>query len=105
MTGTAQALVGRDRELGALERLLADVRTGSPRFVVMSGEPGIGKSSFLDALASRAESAGCLVLEGRATELERDFPFGLIVDALDGGSATPTCRPSSPRSSIRSTHR
>ncbi|HYB31009.1 MAG TPA: AAA family ATPase, partial [Solirubrobacteraceae bacterium] len=84
MTGTAHALVGRDRELSALERLLAEACAGSPRFVLISGEPGIGKSSLLDELASRAESGGCLVLEGRATELERDFPFGLIVDALDG---------------------
>lgn len=84
MTGTAHALVGRDRELGVLERLLAEVCAGSARFVLISGEPGIGKSSLLDALASRSRSAGCLVLEGRATELERDFPFGLIVDALDG---------------------
>jgi ATP/maltotriose-dependent transcriptional regulator MalT len=84
MTGTAHALVGRDRELGALERLLAEARAGSPRFVLISGEPGIGKSTLLDELASRAGSTGCLALEGRATELERDFPFGLIVDALDG---------------------
>lgn len=84
MTGTAHALVGRDRELSALERLLAEACAGSTRFVLMSGEPGIGKSSVLDELGSRARSAGCLVLEGRATELERDFPFGLVADALDG---------------------
>jgi DNA-binding CsgD family transcriptional regulator/tetratricopeptide (TPR) repeat protein len=84
MTGTPYALVGRDRELRELESLLAAARAGLPRFALISGEPGIGKSSLLDELASRAGSAGCLVLEGRATELERDFPFGLIVDALDG---------------------
>ena len=55
----------------------------SSRFVIVSGEPGIGKSSLVAELARRAEAAGCLVLEGRATELERDFPFGLLVDALD----------------------
>ena len=84
MTGTRHALVGRDRELNELESLLAEARAGSPRLALISGEPGIGKSSLLDELVSRGRSAGCLVLEGRATELERDFPFGLIVDALDG---------------------
>jgi ATP/maltotriose-dependent transcriptional regulator MalT len=84
MTGPPHALVGRDRELRELESLLAEARAGSPRFALLSGEPGIGKTSLLDELASRGRSAGCLVLEGRATELERDFPFGLIVDALDG---------------------
>ena len=84
MTGTPHALVGRDRELRELESLLAEARAGSPRFALISGEPGIGKTSLLDELVFRGRSGGCLVLEGRATELERDFPFGLIVDALDG---------------------
>ena len=76
-------LVGRDRELEMLEYSLDEVRDGACRFVVVDGEPGIGKTSLIAALADRASAAGCLVLGGRATELERDFPFGLLVDALD----------------------
>jgi len=53
MTGTPHALVGRDRELRELESLLAEARAGSPRFALITGEPGIGKSSLLDELASR----------------------------------------------------
>jgi DNA-binding CsgD family transcriptional regulator len=34
-------------------------------------------------LASRAEERGHLVLAGRATELERDLPYGLLIDAFD----------------------
>jgi DNA-binding CsgD family transcriptional regulator/tetratricopeptide (TPR) repeat protein len=83
MTHTAQPLVGRDHELHALDRLLQEVCAGSPRLVVLSGEPGIGKTSLIAELARRAQRAGCLVLQGRATELERDFPFGLFVDAFD----------------------
>lgn len=83
MIQTAHPLVGRDRELGALERLLQEARAGAPRFVVLSGEPGIGKTSLIAAFGRAAEAGGCSALSGRATELERDFPFGLIVDALD----------------------
>ncbi|HEX8085046.1 MAG TPA: AAA family ATPase [Solirubrobacteraceae bacterium] len=83
MTQTAQTLVGRDGEVEVLERLLDAARAGEPRFVAVSGEPGIGKSSVLAELARRARDAGCLVLEGRATELERELPFGPVVDALD----------------------
>ena len=83
MDDTVQELIGRDRELDVLDRLLREACAGSSRFVIVSGEPGIGKSSLVAELARRAEAAGCLVLEGRATELERDFPFGLLVDALD----------------------
>ena len=66
---TIQEPIGRDRELGVLERLLGEAGAASSRFVIVSGEPGIGKSSLVAALARRAEAAGCLVLEGRATEL------------------------------------
>ncbi len=83
MIETAHPLVGRGRELGALDQLLQEARAGAARFVVLSGEPGIGKTSLIAALGRRAAAAGCLALHGRATELERDFPFGLIVDALD----------------------
>jgi hypothetical protein len=44
--------------------------TGAPRFLVLSGELGIGKTSLIAALGRRAEAAGCLVLNGSAAELE-----------------------------------
>ena len=51
--------------------------------MVLAGEPGIGKTSLLAELVHRAQERGCLVLEGSAAELERDLPFGLVVDAFD----------------------
>jgi DNA-binding NarL/FixJ family response regulator len=83
MTLVAQPLVGRDAELELLDRLLDEACSGSARFVVVTGEPGIGKTSLLAGLAGRATERDCLVLEGRATELERELPFGLLVDAFD----------------------
>jgi ATP/maltotriose-dependent transcriptional regulator MalT len=80
-TSTSQ-LVGREGELQALEQLLDEARHGRSRFAAISGDPGIGKSSVLAELVRRAGD-GCLVLEGRGTELERVFPFGLFVDAFD----------------------
>ena len=47
------------------------------------GEPGIGKTRLLLELADRAEERGYIVLTGRASELERDLPFWVFVDALD----------------------
>jgi ATP/maltotriose-dependent transcriptional regulator MalT len=81
---TAQpTLRGRRHELGVLDRALAAVERGPSRAVGLRGEPGIGKSRLLAELASRAEGRGHLVLSGRATELERDLPFALLIDALD----------------------
>ena len=78
-----RALVGRQRELELLEQMLGEVQAGSPQFVFVSGEPGIGKSSLLASLVRRASEEGFLTLSGSAAEFERELPFGLVVDALD----------------------
>jgi predicted ATPase len=83
VTGVAQPLVGRDRELELLGQLLEETCARNPRFVFVSGEPGIGKTSLLLELARQAERRGCLALRGGAAEFERELPFGLVVDALD----------------------
>jgi DNA-binding NarL/FixJ family response regulator/tetratricopeptide (TPR) repeat protein len=80
---SASQLVGRERELSALARALDGVAGGQAAFVELAGEPGIGKTRLLAELAGRAERRGCLVLTGRATEFERDAPYGLWVDAVD----------------------
>jgi DNA-binding CsgD family transcriptional regulator len=66
-----------------LERALATVEHGASHSVGLRGEPGIGKSRLLAELASQAEARGHLVLAGRATELERDLPFALLIDTFD----------------------
>ena len=82
MAKVADPFVGRTAELDAIDRALGRLRDG-PATVVIEGEPGIGKSRLLDELAKRADARGCTVLEGSASELERDLPFWLFVDALD----------------------
>jgi class 3 adenylate cyclase/tetratricopeptide (TPR) repeat protein len=47
-------LVGRQRELAALDEALALVRGGSGRLVEIVGEPGIGKTRLLEELRNRA---------------------------------------------------
>jgi predicted ATPase len=42
-------LIGRERELGRLERALDEVRAGATRAVAIVGEAGIGKSALLAA--------------------------------------------------------
>src|SRR4051812_277739 len=83
VTDLAQPLVGRDRELEVIGQLLREACAGSPRFVFITGEPGIGKTRLLLELLGEAESRGALALRGRASEFERSLPFGLLVDAFD----------------------
>ena len=78
-----ERLVGRAEELDALERLLDELDRGTSGAIEVTGEPGIGKTRLLRELGARAEARGHLVLGGSASELERDLPFSVFVDALD----------------------
>ncbi|MDA0163676.1 AAA family ATPase [Solirubrobacter ginsenosidimutans] len=79
-------LVGREVELASVSRALDDVRAGGTRVLGVLGEAGIGKSALLAAIADLA--APLRVAAGRAAEHERDLPFALAFDALDGHVTT-----------------
>ena len=83
MSADASRLVGRERELSAIARALEHLAGAQAGFIEVAGEPGIGKTRLLGELAAQAAGSGCLVLCGRATEFERDAPYGLWLDALD----------------------
>ncbi len=57
MTETAHPLVGRDRELGALDQLLQEVGAGAPRFLVLSGRTR-DRQDFVDCRAGPARQGG-----------------------------------------------
>jgi len=78
------SVVGRAAELQVFERALGLVDAGAWRAIGVLGEPGIGKSTLIAELGCLAAARGHLVLAGRVAELERDIPFGMWVDALDG---------------------
>ncbi|MFI1707350.1 ATP-binding protein [Streptomyces griseoruber] len=85
MTTERMPLVGRDTELGLLDRLLADLTAdaeGRPAVLDISGEAGIGKSRLTHELCRRAAREGATVLRGRATEYERHIPFQPFTDAF-----------------------
>ena len=78
-TLTRRELIGREEEIARFDRLL----TGGGRVVAVAGEPGIGKSRLLAEFARRGDERRFLVLEGRASDVERDVPFAVFRDALD----------------------
>jgi DNA-binding SARP family transcriptional activator len=60
--------VGRRRELAQLTQALEDALAGQGRLVLLTGEPGIGKSRLADELAAKARQRGATVLAGRCWE-------------------------------------
>ncbi len=78
-----ERLLGRARELASLDRSIAALDAGQTPAIAVVGEPGIGKSRLLTELAMRADARRFLVLSGSASELERELPFWIFVEALD----------------------
>ncbi|MGH3254394.1 MAG: AAA family ATPase [Streptosporangiaceae bacterium] len=66
-------LHGRRGERELLDRLVADVRAGQSRVLVLRGEPGTGKTALLDYLAQLA--AGCRVARVTGVEPEMEMAF------------------------------
>ena len=67
------AVVGRAVESAALERLLAAVRGGESKALVLHGEPGIGKTALLDFLEERAADCRVITVSGVQSEMELAF--------------------------------
>ncbi len=79
-------LVGRAAELAELDHLWALSHSrGDPedrgRFVLLTGDPGIGKTRLVAEIARRAHEAGAFVLAGRSPQ-EALVPYQPFVEAL-----------------------
>lgn len=70
-----QAIVGRGRELEAFRAAFGRALSGRRQLVLVSGEPGIGKTRCAEALAEIAEDQGALVLWGRCREEAGSPPY------------------------------
>ena len=71
----ASPFIGRGREFAELQQRLNAAVAGECQFVVVSGEPGVGKTRLLDELASLARARQIRVLRGRSVEKDRAFPY------------------------------
>jgi len=77
------ALVEREYELARADELLALAGGGSGGVLVLEGAAGAGKTRLLQAIAARAGEQGFAVFSARGSELERDYAFGLVRQALE----------------------
>jgi DNA-binding CsgD family transcriptional regulator len=66
-------LWGRRQQFMAVEGLLADVRAGLSRVLVVRGEPGIGKTALLGYAAETAQDFQVARAEGGESEMELAF--------------------------------
>ena len=76
-------MLERSRELELLGDVLNRTAAGQGQVVVIEAAAGIGKTSLLRAALQSAGDAGFTCLRARATELERDFAFGMVRQLLE----------------------
>ncbi len=78
---TAAALTGRDGDLDVVHTFLADASV-SGTALLLTGEPGVGKTALLDAAHDAAMAAGIRVLRAAGVEFEADVSFSGLNQAL-----------------------
>ena len=77
----AGGLIGRDRDLGFLLEFFRQAAPGGGA-LVLSGDPGMGKTALLNALAQSAAAAGTVVLRVTGAEFEGEISFAGLNQVL-----------------------
>ncbi|MFF9020284.1 AAA family ATPase [Streptomyces eurythermus] len=81
--GGNRGLVGRRATLESLEHSLTQLQaTGTPRVVLVTGDPGVGKTALLGEFADKARARDAVVATGRAGA-SLGTSLGAFADAFD----------------------
>ena len=83
---------GRAAEIAVLGDAVDRVVSGRPAVVLIEGEAGIGKTRLLAGVLEDARGRSMQVAAGRAEELERTRPFGLVAAAFGCVRSSPDPR-------------
>ena len=75
-------LTGRKAERGRLTALWHAAERGAAQFVLVTGEPGVGKSRLVEELRSWCAHSGAVTAEARAYPAEGAMAYGLAAEWL-----------------------
>jgi DNA-binding CsgD family transcriptional regulator len=73
-----EALLERASELQRISRVLDAASSGEGSVIVCAGGAGMGKTKLLEAAIEDSAAVGARALVARASELEREFAFGVV---------------------------
>ena len=79
---TLTPLVGREQEVGLLLNRWEQAKEGHGQVVLLSGEPGIGKSRLAYALREQVTREGSLLFEARCSLYHQHSAFYPLIDAI-----------------------
>lgn len=78
--------VGREAEMAELTPLLDRLAEGRGAFVLLAGEPGVGKTRLARELAAKAAARGVLAVTGSSYEVQGATPYAPLVEALQAAT-------------------
>jgi DNA-binding SARP family transcriptional activator len=97
-TETEPPLVGRQQLHKAVFEAVSGTR--SPRALLITAPPGMGRSRLLAECVRRSEVDGAVVVQTRAVESDQDAPWSALRLLIRAGLATAPGLPAAPRSSL-----
>src|SRR5947207_7710254 len=78
----AETLIGREQPFAKLYDAWLEVRRRVPRIVVLTGDPGIGKTTLTNGFASTCQMEGAVVARAQAYDAERELPFAILAELV-----------------------
>ncbi len=84
ITSSPASIIGRQRELALIWNQYEAAKDGQTRVVLVTGEPGIGKTRILSEITRRAIQDGAIALHGGASDAEGMPPYQPFLEALGG---------------------
>lgn len=80
--------VGREAEIGQLDRVLEQVIRNRGAVLLIGGEPGVGKTRLAEEVMLRAQQKGMLSFTGHCYEMEAALPYAPFVEILEATAET-----------------
>jgi predicted ATPase/HPt (histidine-containing phosphotransfer) domain-containing protein len=80
----SQKLFGREQELAALQEALGTASHSAGMLLLVAGYSGVGKSSLINELQRSIVGQRGSFIAGKLDQLERNVPYGPLVQALRG---------------------
>jgi DNA-binding CsgD family transcriptional regulator len=85
---SSPVFVGRGDQLDGVVEALRRAANDDPTFVLVAGEAGVGKTRFVEEVATKADDLGARTLIGGCVQMGDDAPpYAPIVEALRGLAA------------------
>jgi len=78
-----ETLIGREREFSVLYDAWIEARRKTPRVVVVTSDPGVGKTTLTNAFVSSCQMDGGVVARAQAYDAERELPFAVLGELVE----------------------